>query len=77
MANVVTGLDRLVNEPALIERLRGKSVALLVNPTSVTAQLAHAIDALLGRGLQITKLFGPEHGVRGEHDDGAQQCGYA
>ncbi|MEZ4462361.1 MAG: DUF1343 domain-containing protein [bacterium] len=69
MANVVTGLDRLVNEHALIERLRGKSVALLVNPTSVTVQLAHAIDALLGRGLTVTKLFGPEHGVRGEAQD--------
>lgn len=69
MKRVMTGLDRLVHEPELLADLRGKAVALLVNPTSVTSQLVHAIDALLARDVRIVKLFGPEHGVRGEAQD--------
>lgn len=69
MPNVLTGLDRLLAEPELLQQLRGKNVALLVNPTSVSASLVHAIDALLARDVRIVRLFGPEHGVRGEAQD--------
>lgn len=69
MARVQTGLDRLVTDQTLLAKLQGKSVALLVNPTSVTSGLIHAIDALLAKNVRITKLFGPEHGVRGEAQD--------
>lgn len=69
MARVLTGLDRLLADPALLKELEGKSLGLLVNPTSVTADLTHAIDALLAKNVRIVRLFGPEHGVRGEAQD--------
>lgn len=69
MPHVLTGLDRILTEPDLLQQLRGKNVALLVNPTSVSASLVHAIDALIARDIKIVRLFGPEHGVRGEAQD--------
>lgn len=64
-----TGLDNLLDDDARLKRLRGAKVGLLVNPTSVTASLDHAIDALGAQGVEIVRLFGPEHGVRGEAQD--------
>lgn len=64
------GLDRLVAEPALREPLRGKRVALLAHPASVTEDLTHALDALKGlRDVQLTAAFGPQHGLRGDKQD--------
>ncbi|MBX9631766.1 MAG: DUF1343 domain-containing protein [Burkholderiales bacterium] len=64
------GLDRLVAEPALREPLRGKRVALLAHPASVTEDLTHALDALNGlRDVRLTAAFGPQHGLRGDKQD--------
>lgn len=67
--SVSTGLDRLLADDARIRELRGSRVGLLVNPTSVTRDFEHAIDALVRLGITPTRLFGPEHGVRGEAQD--------
>jgi uncharacterized protein YbbC (DUF1343 family) len=40
------GIDCLLEEPALRADLRGKRVALLAHPASVTADLTHSLDAL-------------------------------
>ena len=40
------GIDRLLADPALRAPLRGRRVALLAHPASVTAGLAHSLDAL-------------------------------
>jgi uncharacterized protein YbbC (DUF1343 family) len=69
MHGVRTGLDRLLADEQRLARLRDARVGLLVNPTSVTAQLVHAIDALRSAGVAIVRIFGPEHGVRGEAQD--------
>ncbi len=69
MARVLTGLDRLLSDSNLLKELEGKSLGLLVNPTSVTHDLTHAIDALLAKNVRIVRLFGPEHGIRGEAQD--------
>jgi uncharacterized protein YbbC (DUF1343 family) len=66
---VSSGLDVLLTEPAWRDRLRGKKVGLLVNPTAVTSSLVHAIEALTSADVQIVRLFGPEHGVRAEAQD--------
>ena len=53
-----------------IDPLRGKRLGLLVNPTAVDGELRHIVDLLVGReGVQVTCLFGPEHGVRGDAQD--------
>lgn len=66
---VKTGLDRILTEEEFLSKLKGKRVGLLVNPTSVTSGLKHAIDALQTAGVNVVRLFGPEHGVRGEAQD--------
>src|SRR3546814_17411672 len=61
------GIDRLLVDPALSAALDGKRVALLAHPASVTDDLTHSLDALLATGVNITSVFGPQHGVRGDH----------
>jgi uncharacterized protein YbbC (DUF1343 family) len=63
------GIDRLLSEPELRKPLEGRRVALLAHPASVTADLAHSLDALVGTGLNISAMFGPQHGVRGDLQD--------
>ncbi|TPG22689.1 DUF1343 domain-containing protein [Sphingomonas koreensis] len=63
------GIDRLLADPALRAPLEGKRVALLAHPASVTADLTHSLDALIAAGLNVTAVFGPQHGVRGDLQD--------
>ena len=61
------GIDRLLAEPALRAPLKGKRVALLAHPASVTQDLHHSLDALAACGdIKITAAFGPQHGLRGD-----------
>ena len=61
---VATGLERLLADDRV---LRGRRVGLIANPTTVDAELRHAVDLLAARdGITLTALFGPEHGVRGD-----------
>jgi uncharacterized protein YbbC (DUF1343 family) len=65
-----TGLDRLLTYPALRAPLRGRRVALLAHPASVTEDLTHSLDALaLMTDLRLTAAFGPQHGLRGDKQD--------
>ncbi len=64
------GLDRLLAEPGLRRPLRGRRVALLAHPASVTADLTHALDALAALpDLGLSAAFGPQHGLRGDKQD--------
>lgn len=63
------GIDRLLADPALHKPLEGKRVALLAHPASVTADLTHSLDALVASGLNVSAVFGPQHGVRGDLQD--------
>jgi uncharacterized protein YbbC (DUF1343 family) len=64
------GIDRLLTDSALRHPLRGKRIALLAHPASVTADLTHSLDALIGLGeLNISAAFGPQHGLRGDKQD--------
>ncbi len=68
-APVSFGLDRLLADPALLEELKGKRVALIAHPASVTADLTHSLDALIAAGVNVTSAFGPQHGLRGDKQD--------
>jgi uncharacterized protein YbbC (DUF1343 family) len=61
------GLDRLMAESDLQRPLRGRRVALLAHPASVTRELTHALDALSAiDGLTLSAALGPQHGLRGD-----------
>jgi uncharacterized protein YbbC (DUF1343 family) len=49
--------------------LANKKVAMVVNQTSTYYQL-HLVDYLKENGINIVKIFGPEHGFRGTADAG-------
>lgn len=50
--------------------LKGKNVAVVVNPTSHIKQ-QHLVDSLLALGVKIKAIFAPEHGFRGDQEAGA------
>jgi uncharacterized protein YbbC (DUF1343 family) len=49
--------------------LKGKKVAVFANHTSVAGN-SNLVDTLVKRGVNITVIFGPEHGFRGTADAG-------
>jgi uncharacterized protein YbbC (DUF1343 family) len=51
--------------------LKGKRVAMLANQTSIVGK-AHLVDTLQSLGVNIVKVFGPEHGFRGQASAGAE-----
>jgi uncharacterized protein YbbC (DUF1343 family) len=53
-----------------VHLLKDKKVALVVNHTSFILK-THLADSLLASGVQVTKIFAPEHGFRGSADAGA------
>lgn len=42
---------------------------MLCHPASVDRDLVHVVDRLVAAGVRPARLFGPEHGVRGEAQD--------
>lgn len=49
--------------------LKGKRIGMVVNPTSVIGKET-SVDSLLKLGVNIVKIFGPEHGFRGDASAG-------
>jgi len=64
---VKTGIEVLAERD--FDLLRGKRVGLVTNPTGVDARLQSTID-ILYEHVDLTALFGPEHGVRGDFSAG-------
>ena len=64
--NVITGADRM---HVYLPLLKGKSVAVFANQTSMVGN-THLVDTLLHSGINVVKIFGPEHGFRGNADAG-------
>ena len=65
--SVRAGLEVLCEDRASL--VRGRRVGLLAHQASVDRHLAHAIERLLGAGARLERLFAPEHGVAGGHQD--------
>jgi uncharacterized protein YbbC (DUF1343 family) len=51
--------------------LKGKRVAVMANPTSIIGH-SHLVDSLQKLGIKIVKVFGPEHGFRGNASAGVK-----
>jgi uncharacterized protein YbbC (DUF1343 family) len=61
-ASVTIGLERIADGSATLPQGRA---GLLGHGASLTADGRHAIDALRKAGVELLRLFGPEHGLRG------------
>lgn len=56
---------------AYLPLLKGRRVGIFANQTSVILN-THLVDSMIHRGINIKKIFGPEHGFRGKADAGEQ-----
>jgi uncharacterized protein YbbC (DUF1343 family) len=63
---VTVGAEQL---DQLLPLLTNKRVGLVVNNTALVGK-THLVDTLVARGVQVKKIFGPEHGFRGDAADG-------
>ncbi len=66
-SRIILGAEQL-NQ--YMSQLKGKRVALLVNQTSTIGSV-HLVDTLQSLGVDIQKVFAPEHGFRGNYSAGA------
>ncbi|HXI62216.1 MAG TPA: exo-beta-N-acetylmuramidase NamZ domain-containing protein, partial [Pyrinomonadaceae bacterium] len=62
------GIERLLDEQ--LDLIRGKRVALVCNQASVDHRFRHAADLFHDHpDINLTTLFGPQHGIRGDVQD--------
>jgi uncharacterized protein YbbC (DUF1343 family) len=65
---IMTGLEVLLD--SRLDLLDGQRVGLIVHPASINSRFEHAADLLSDNPrIQLTALFGPQHGIRGETQD--------
>lgn len=68
-AQVNTGIEVLRENN--FDILKGKRVGLITNPTGVDKNLKSTVDIFYeSENVNLTALYGPEHGVRGDHAAG-------
>ncbi|KYD05620.1 exo-beta-N-acetylmuramidase NamZ family protein [Bacillus atrophaeus] len=72
---VQTGIDILLSDYK--KQLKGKKIGLITNPTGVNSSLKSSVDVLSqDPDIQLTTLYGPEHGVRGDAQAGDEVASY-
>ena len=62
----LTGLDVLEQDG--FRELQGKRIGLITNQTGIGRKGERNVDAMLSAGVQVVKLFSPEHGITGSAD---------
>ncbi|MFC6996424.1 exo-beta-N-acetylmuramidase NamZ family protein [Rufibacter roseus] len=65
---LITGADQTEK---YVPYLKGKRVGMVVNPSSTIGNKL-SVDSLLSLGIKVVKVFGPEHGFRGNASNGAK-----
>ncbi len=69
-AEIITGAEQT---NLYISYLQGKRIGMVVNQTSIIGKnKTISVDSLLSLGIRIKKIFGPEHGFRGNASDGTE-----
>lgn len=64
------GLEKLLASEELMGQLKGRKVAYVGHPASVTQKLEHGFDLLAGHAeIPLAAAFGPQHGILGEKQD--------
>ncbi|MBN8864080.1 MAG: DUF1343 domain-containing protein, partial [Sphingobacteriales bacterium] len=64
---IITGADQTEK---YVPYLKGKRVSMVANQSSIIGEKS-IVDSLLALGIRIVKVFGPEHGFRGNASNGA------
>jgi len=65
---IITGADQT---GLYIDYLKGKNIGMVINQTSVIGpSLTLSVDSLVKLGISIKKIYGPEHGFRGNASNG-------
>ncbi|MFT6002312.1 MAG: hypothetical protein ACI95T_001072 [Flavobacteriales bacterium] len=64
--SIITGAERV---DFYLNKLKGKRVAIVANQTS-SIKNTHLVDSLLSLGINVKKVFSPEHGFRGNASAG-------
>ncbi|HTF28168.1 MAG TPA: DUF1343 domain-containing protein, partial [Flavitalea sp.] len=67
-ARILTGADQTGK---YLSYLQGKRIAIMANPTTIIGK-QHLVDSLKSLGVNIVKVFGPEHGFRGNASAGVE-----
>jgi len=66
--DIVLGAERT---DAYLSLLEGKKIGIVGNQTSMIVN-THLVDSLISLGVNVVKVFSPEHGFRGKADAGAK-----
>jgi uncharacterized protein YbbC (DUF1343 family) len=70
-----TGFERLAGDGYAL--LGGKRVGMVTNPTGVTRDVRHVVDVMHADArVDLTAVFGPEHGFRGTAQAGGSEGRY-
>jgi uncharacterized protein YbbC (DUF1343 family) len=70
------GLERLLDDRIAV--LKDARIGLVCNQASVDHSLRHAADVLFDHpAINLTTLFGPQHGIRGDVQDNMIETGHA
>jgi uncharacterized protein YbbC (DUF1343 family) len=64
---IITGADQTEK---YLSYLKGKRIGLVANQSSMIGRKS-SVDSLVSLGIKIVKVFGPEHGFRGNASNGA------
>lgn len=64
---IITGADQTEK---YLPYLKGKRIGLVANQSSIIGKKS-SVDSLVSLGINIVKVFGPEHGFRGNASNGA------
>lgn len=72
--SLYVGAEVLLSDTTLLNSgdfaICGKRLAVVANQSSLVGDI-HLVDALLAKGMKVTKIFCPEHGFRGNAEAGA------
>jgi uncharacterized protein YbbC (DUF1343 family) len=69
---IIPGAERV---DVYVPLLKGKAVAVFANQTSMVGN-THLVDVLVKKGIKVVRIFGPEHGFRGDADAGEKITNY-
>ena len=64
---IITGAEQISK---YIDIVKDQNIGIIANKSSILSINIHLIDTLLSLGININKVFVPEHGFRGEADAG-------